>query len=410
MHFRHMKSKLLTPRLATVLLLALLPTLAGAQEFSTWAKLISFRADTPTQEKLQARPPNAKGERWKTLKIERARGNVFLQSVSLVVNKLPASEGKTMTSQSLFRYLRSHMGELFDPAQVGFTLDSAEDKAPWGTDNGEGVVVKFLEKSSNIEHTFLAGEVTGDRCTLATLAGASAPSESLVSGNVQFSVTGASPMDGCVVQVRAAFRPTAAPTADDEWRVAEQFGQVWLNLIEGVRRFVKANNGDCAPELLPPTMANVPWNIVAKPLHQPSEAWVGIEGTWQSTEKEQRFRIEFAGDSACELIERNRTGKELRVQLPVQVAADPKNGYVIERPNDREDVLEFYDFKPATRAGILEKKPEPSKLTLKRNSKGNLIGMWYNFTITRDAGGNVTELKQSSKMPARMYEFRPVAD
>ncbi len=405
-----MKSKSLSPLLILVAWLASLSGLAHAQEFSTWSKLISFRPDAPIQEKLQTRPPGANGDRWKTLKIERARGNVFMHSVSLVVNKLPASEGKTMTSQALFRYVRTHLGELLDPTKVTFSIDSAEDKAPWTSDKPEGVVVKFSNKTAGTDYGFLAADVTSDHCTFTSIAGANAPSQSLVSGNVQINVTGASPMDGCIVQVRSAYRPTAAATLEDEWKVAEQFGQVWLNLIEGVRRFVEANNGDSAPALTPPTLASVAWNVVAKPLHQPSESWAGLEGTWQSTEKEQRFRIEFAGDSACDLIERNRQGKELRISLPVQLAADPKNGYVIERPNDREEVLEFYEFKPITRAGILEKKPEPSKLVLKRNSKGNLIGMWYNFTISRDASGSVKELKQASVSPARMYEFRPVAD
>lgn len=405
-----MKWNALTSALAITLMLASLQGTAHSQDFTTWAKIIGFRPDTPVQEKLQARPPGASGDRWKVMKLERSRGNLFMHSAALVVNKLPAFEGKTMTQQAFFRYLRTHMGELFDPAKASLVLDNPEEKTAWETDGAEGVVIKLTSKLSGAEHAFMTGEVTGDRCVLMTITGSRTATEPLVSGVVQLSVTGATPMEGCMIQIRSAFRPTSAPTNDDEWKVAESFGGVWIDLLEGVRRFVKDHDGASTPELTPPTLANVPWNAVAKTLHVPSVAWAGIEGSWQSMEKEQRFRIEFEGDTACTFIERNKQGQELRIALPVQLGEDPKNGYVIERPNDREDVLEFYDFKPAVRASIMEKKPEPSKLTLKRNSKGHLIGMWYNFTISRDSSGALQELKQPSKTPPRMYEFRPVGE
>lgn len=405
-----MKLNVLTSALASLLVLAALPETAQAQEFSTWAKVIGFRPDTPVQEKLQARPPGPSGDRWKMMKIERSRGNLFMQSASLPVNKMPALEGKTLTTQTFFRHLRVHLADWFDPAKATLTLDNPEEKKAWETDGAEGVVIKLVNKKSGASHAFLVAEVTGERCVLMTITGTQTNTEPLVSGIIQLSLAGATPMDGCVVQVRAAFRPTSAPTNDDEWKVAESFGSLWIDLIEGIRKFVKDHDGSSIPELTPPTLANVPWTSVAKSLHVPGVAWAGIEGTWQSIEKEQRFRIEFEGDTACTLIERNRQGQELRLALPVGLGEDPKNGYVIERPNDREDVLEFYDFKPAVIASIIERKPEPSKLTLKRNSKGHLIAMWYNFTISRDSSGALQELKQASKSPPRMYEFRPVGE
>ena len=405
-----MKSKLLTSALAILLTLATSSREARCQDFTTWGKIIGFRPDTPVQEKLQGRPASAGGDRWKMMKIERSRGNLFLHSASLVVNKLPAFEGKTMTTQAFFRHIRTHLNELFDPAKATFALENPEEKTAWETEGAEGVVVKLVNKATGSEHAFLTGEVTGDRCVLATITGSRTATEPLVSGIVQLSITGATPMEGCVIQIRSAIRPTSAPTNEDEWKVAEAFSGLWMDALEGVRKFVKDHDGTSAPELTPPTLANVAWNVIAKTLHVPSVPWAGIEGTWQSIEKEQRFRIEFEGDTACTLIERNRTGQELRIALPVQLGEDPKNGYVIERPNDREDVLEFYDFKPAVRAAILERKAEPSKLTLKRNSKGHLIGMWYNFTISRDSSGALQELKQASKSPPRMYEFKPVGE
>lgn len=396
--------------LSVLFLLAALPGGARAEDFTNWAKLISFRPDTKVQEKLQGRKADAEGNRYKTLHIERARGNLFMQSAGLAITKMPAVEGKPMTMAALFRRVRGHFEDFVDQDKMKFALENPEEKAVWDSDSGEGTVVKFTEVASGVDHPMMMSESTSEHLILSTLAGTKSPTQQLVSGHVWIGVVTATPLEGCVLQVRAAFRPTMAATYEDEWKVAEVFGSVWIGMLEKVRKFVKEQSGDSLPELIPPTMAYVPWNTVSKSFHQPTQAWIGVEGTWRSTDKDQRFRIEFHGDSSCDLVERNAKGKELRVTLPVIASEDAKAGYTIERPNDRDEVLEFYDFKPGTRTAILERKPEPSKLVLKRNSKGRLVGNWYGFSISRDASGNLQEIKQPSKMAAKIFEFTQAAD
>ena len=376
---------------------------AGAQDLASWAKIISFRPETKVQETLQARPADAAGVRYKTLHIERARGNLFLQSVTLPITKLPAGDGKAMTMGALLRKMRGTMAEMMDDSKLKISFPSVEEKAQWAADNGEASVATFSSVAGGVNYAFMLGEATSEHITLMTLADSASPTEKLVSGQVWIGVSSASPLDGCVLRVQTAFRPTQAATHDDEWKVAEAYGAVWIEFVDRVRAFVQANSGATLPEITPPTMAYLPWTSVAKNFHTPTIAWAGVEGTWRSTEREQRFRIEFHGDSSCDLIERNNKGKELRITL--SVITDPKEGYIIERPNDRDEVLEFYDFQPGTREAILERKPEPSKLVLKRNSKGRLVGNWYGFSISRDVGGNLTEIKQPSKMSPKMFEF-----
>ena len=376
---------------------------ASAQDLASWAKIISFRPETKVQETLQARPADAAGVRYKTLHIERARGNLFLQSVTLPITKLPAGDGKAMTMGALLRKMRGTMAEMMDDSKLKISFPSVEDKAQWAADNGEASVATFSSVAGGVNYAFMLGEATSEHITLMTVADSASPTEKLVSGLVWIGVSSASPLDGCVLKVQTAFRPTQAATHDDEWKVAEAYGAVWIEFVDRVRAFVQANSGATLPELTPPTMAYLPWTSVAKNFHTPTVAWAGVEGTWRSTEREQRFRIEFHGDSSCDLIERNNKGKELRITL--SVITDPKEGYIIERPNDRDEVLEFYDFQPGTREAILERKPEPSKLVLKRNSKGRLVGNWYGFSISRDVGGNLTEIKQPSKMSPKMFEF-----
>lgn len=376
---------------------------AGAQDLASWAKVISFRPETKVQETLQARPADAAGVRFKTLHIERARGNLFLHSVTLPITKLPAGDGKAMTMGALLRKVRGSMAEMMDETKLKISFPSAEEKAQWATDNGEASLATFGSVASGMSYSFMLGEATSEHITLTTVAESNATTEKLVSGLVWIGVSSASPLDGCVLRVQSAFRPTQAATHDDEWKVAEAFGAVWIEFVDRVRAFVQDNSGTTLPELTPPTMAYLPWTSVAKNFHTPTVAWAGVEGTWKSTEREQRFRIEFHGDSSCDLIERNSKGKELRITL--SVITDPKEGYIIERPNDRDEVLEFYDFQPGTRTAILERKPEPSKLVLKRNSKGRLVGNWYGFSISRDVTGALTDIKQPSKMAPKMFEF-----
>ena len=376
---------------------------ASAQDLASWAKVISFRPDTKVQETLQARPADASGVRFKTLHIERARGNLFLQSVTLPITKLPAGDGKAMTMGALLRKVRGSMAEMMDETKLKISFPSPEEKAQWATDNGEAALATFSSVAGGVNYAFMLGEATSEHITLTTVADSASPTERLVSGLVWIGVSSASPLDGCVLRVQTAFRPTQAATHDDEWKVAEAFGAVWIEFVDRVRAFVQDNSGMTLPELTPPTMAYLPWTSVAKNFHTPSVAWAGVEGTWKSTDRDQRFRIEFHGDSSCDLIERNSKGKELRITI--SVITDPKEGYIFERPNDRDEVLEFYDFQPGTRTAILERKPEPSKLVLKRNSKGRLVGNWYGFSISRDAGGNLTDIKQPSKMAPKMFEF-----
>lgn len=382
----------------------------SAQDLSAWAKVISFRPETKVQEKMQARPADPDGTRYKTLHIERARGDLFLQNVSLAVLKMPAAEGKPMTMAALLRRVRTGFEEFVDPAKFKAAFASAEEKAQWASDTGEGSQVTITNTVTGTAYPFSLGEATTEHVILNTMASTNSPMEKLASGQIWIGVGSASPLDGCVVQVRAAFRPAAAATHDDEWKVAEEFGTLWISFIDRVRAFIEANSGACLPQMMPPTMAYVPWDMVAKRFHTPSQAWAGVEGLWRSTEKEQRFRLEFTSDGSCDLIERNSKGKELRMTVPMLPGEEGKGGYVIERPNDREEVLEFFDFAPALRAAILEKKPEPSRLTLKLNSKGRLVGNWYGFSISRNAAGALTDVKQPSKMPPRQFEFVQVQD
>jgi hypothetical protein len=384
---------------------------ADAQDMAAWSKVISFRPETKVQEKIQARPAEADGARYKMLHIERARGNLFLQTAALAVSKLPAAEGKAMTMAALFRRIRTDIDLFVDPAKFKVAFSSAEEKSQWATDTGEGSLVVVSNVATGVTYPMALGEATTEHIVLNTMATTGSPTEKLVSGQIWINVASASPLEGCIVQVRAAFRPTMAATHDDEWKVAEEFGGLWISFIDRVRAYVDEHSGEALPQLLPPTMAYVPWTNVAKSFHTPSQVWAGVEGIWRSTEREQRFRIEFHSDGSCEFIERNAKGNELRMNLPVLPSEDPKApGYTIERPNDRDEVLEFYDFQPGTRTAILEKKPEPSRLVLKRNSKGRLVANWYGFSITRTSAGAVSELKQPSKMPPKQFEFVQAQD
>ena len=135
----------------------------------------------------------------------------------------------------------------------------------------------------------------------------------------------------------------------------------------------------------------------------------GLDGLWQSTDKEKRFAIQFRGLSApCEFIERNRKGKELRVPVMIQIVPGAKGvtNYVLERPNDNKDVLTFYEFSQALQGDIIASMPKPSRLVLTRTGD-KLKAEWYGLTISRDAAGRLANSKQPGVVKARLYEFKP---
>lgn len=383
---------------------------AGAQDLPAWSRLVSFRPDPKLQEKLQSRAADANGNRPHILKIEHARGNLLLHKAELVVNKMPAAEGKPMSVKALMTYIRAHMMDMVDPAKDALVLEDDKQKAQWESESADGVIIKWIDKRQATELSFLVTESASDRCVFSTMQSQRESQAHLFSGNIQISVTSAAPLDGCLISIRGAVRPTAAATKADEWALAERFAGFWLDLLEQIRGFVKKQDGDCIPELTPPIFAVVPWNAVAKGFHVPQEPWVGLEGTWTSTDREKRFRIEFRGESNADLIERNRDGKEIRVAINVIRGEGDNAPYILERPNDNDELLTFYDFKSTLRTAIIERKPEPSKMVLKRNANGKMIGQWYGLSISRDVYGNLQELKSPSKGTPRIYEFIPAGD
>ena len=397
--------RFLTPALALLLLVG---SSVQAQEFAQWAKLVSFRPEAKLQEKLQNEKADENGDRPHLLKIERARGNLVLMASSLVVNKMPAIEGRALSVNAFARYLRLHLMEMVDSTKAALALADETQKSAWESETPEGQQLKWIDKVSNTETDMFLADAGTDRWVLSMMSRHKEAQPHMVSGNLQISLTGATPLEGCIIQVRGAVRPTAAATAADEWAAAERFAGVWVDVLEHARAWVKLHDGDCIPELLPPTVSVVPWNVVAKAFHQPTNPWVGIEGTWVSVEK--RFRLEFQNESSCDFIEMNKSGKEMRATCTVTRGEGEKVSFVIERSNDNEDLLSFYEFKPSVRAAIIDKKPEPSKLVLSRNSKGKMVGQWYGLAISRDVYGNLQEVKSPSKGPARVYEFIPVGD
>lgn len=396
--------------LAPALALLLLCLPAQAQQLSAWSKLVSLRPDAKLQEKLQMRPADANGNRPHFLKIERARGNLLLQNAQLVVHKMPAVGGKALTISGLLKYIRVHLMDMVDPAKDALVLEDEKQKEAWESEHSEGQIIRWISKHDATESAFFVSECGSDRLVLSTLQTQRETQPHLFSGNIQISVTTATPLDGCIVQIQSAVRATAAPTNADEWAMAEKFSGFWLDVLEQVRGFVKKQDGDCIPELTPPTLAMVPWNSVAKWFHLPQESWVGIEGVWASTDREKRFRIEFHGEANADFIERNKAGKEIRVSVPVSRGEGEKPAYILERPNDNDELLQFYEFKASTRAAIIEKKPEPSKMVLKRNSTGKMLGQWYGLSVSRDINGNLQDIKLPSKMQPRIFEFTPVGD
>ncbi|MCB1209661.1 MAG: hypothetical protein KDK97_10060 [Verrucomicrobiales bacterium] len=394
-------------KFALIVLLAIATTAPAADNFSQWMRAASFRPDAETQQKLASAPATAEGKHWQFARIERSRGDLILQSSGLVVTKLPAVQGHVFSSRELLAYLRLHLPEFNEPGQGQFSLVNEADKSTWETAAGIGTILK-LTTAGLPETACVLSENSPDRWTLSLIQTEGAAAADALAGNLQFTVSPATPLDGCVIELRAALRAIAAPTREDEQKLADAAQAAWTRLMDKVSQFVEGNNGACVPELLGSTSRMVPWDLVAKAFHQPSVSWIALEGNWASTDSDKRFRIEFRSDGTCDLIEFNRKREELRVNLPIKNAADPKDGFALERPNDSKETLAFFGFSNAVQDGIIEKMPEPSTLTIVRDGE-KLTAKWLGLAISTSVGGSVN-ITQPSKGKPKTFEFIPAQD
>lgn len=382
-----------------------------AVSLSDWSTLVSFRPDPALQGKLQTRPADADAGAWSVQKIERSRGELLLESVSLVVTKMPAFGGRVVDSRGLLREVRQHLPEFFDPAAGTYAAVAPEDEAALVAPNPAGAVVHLTGKGAGgKDAAYLLGESMPDHVVFSTLHGGKAGmGNNPFSGNRELGASSALPLDGCILYTRAALRATEAGTADEEKALAAQSLALWQGVFLNIKAFIEKNGGAITEGLEPPVSTLVAWNDVAKTFHSPKVPWQDMDGLWQSTDKEKRFAIQFRGLAApAEFIERNRKGKELRMPVTVQVVPGAKGvtTYVLERPNDSKDVLSFYEFNPLLQNDIIASMPKPSKLILTRNGD-KLKAEWYGLTISRDAAGRLATAKQPGVVKPRPYEFKP---
>jgi hypothetical protein len=98
--------------------------------------------------------------------------------------------------------------------------------------------------------------------------------------------------------------------------------------------------------------------------------------------------------------------------LPLRAEAGDKPGslkFVIERPNDRKEVLDYFSFSEALQTEILSRLPKPSILVITRAGK-KLNGEWSGISISRDAyGKHLKEFKQPSEMKPKIFPFADAA-
>ncbi|MBL9116809.1 MAG: hypothetical protein JNJ83_17510 [Verrucomicrobiaceae bacterium] len=390
---------------------------ASAVDIGDWGELLSYRPDEAAQTKLLNRKVEPGQDSWHIQKLERARGDVLLESQALVVTKLPAVGGKVLTPQGLLAFVRRNLSMFLDGEGVKFGPVTDEDRQHWETESPSNAVVE-LTSTQGIDNRQSAWLVTGVKrdewLMTAVQVGGATPAKNPYSGNRKVGVASALPMEGCILYTRAALRAYDAPSPTDERALADQSSDLWKRLFSRIKVWVESNGGAVVPGLGDSESTIVPWLGVAKTLHVPKIAWQDLDGMWRSKDVGKRFAIVFRGlDAPCEFIERNKEGEELRVQIPLKVIHGEKDKqgqavatYVLERSNEDPEVLSFYDFSAALVQDIIASKPKPSRLVLKRVGD-KLTAEWLGIAISRDASGRLAEIKQPGDQPGRAYDFAP---
>jgi hypothetical protein len=156
----------------------------------------------------------------------------------------------------------------------------------------------------------------------------------------------------------------------------------------------------------PPVDGKTPRDLFGPPARKVEKAvTLGslMDGTWQSTDADKRFRLEIAG-KAVTWTERRPSGATLAKKVEMAAESSPHT-FRISRPND-EEVLKFLDFPDAgLRAAILAARPESSFLVLSRDGD-KLVGQWHGLLVRKMPNGKFKEIVQPSAMAAKAFEFK----
>ncbi|MVZ97926.1 hypothetical protein EUU23_09425 [Sphingorhabdus sp. IMCC26285] len=160
--------------------------------------------------------------------------------------------------------------------------------------------------------------------------------------------------------------------------------------------FVSAIAGAAGLKLPPRTNITLPREVVSG---LRSLYW---NGGWQSEDVQTRFQLEIVAPNV-DWTERNAAGQMLLV--PAQFA--PTDDQIkIERDNTL-DVLAHIGFQPNVADQITAAGPRPSYLVLRRID-GRIEGEWSGLIATKDAAGNLEELKQPGTTPSKPFGFSRV--
>ena len=392
--------------------------LSNAADFSALASLLSFRPDEGAQSRLINRQVAAGEDPWHIQKVERARGELILESTSLLVTKLPAVNNKVLSAHGLAAYVRRNMGQFVDGENIKYGPVTAEDTQLMAGDSYLNAVVEFTATGGVDPRpsAWLCSEVLKEGWTLSSVQVSGKDMlPNPFSGNRRFGVRDALPMEGVVFYSDATLRAFDAATPEAEKALAAQSAEMWRRIFGRIEAWIIQNGGAVVPNLIPQQSTIVPWISVAKSMHTPRVPWQDLDGMWRSKDAGKRFAIVFRGiDAPCDFIERNADGGEIRVQVPLQTlpgekdkAGQPVATYIIERSNEEAEVLKFYKFSSQLITDIIAAKPKPSKLILRRVGD-KLTGEWLGLAISRDGGGRLSGIKNPGDQPGRTYDF--VAD
>jgi hypothetical protein len=126
-----------------------------------------------------------------------------------------------------------------------------------------------------------------------------------------------------------------------------------------------------------------------------------FDGTWKSDDPSNRFTLLIDGRNA-RFVERAAAGSTLERQLKLQ----PDKGGLLTgyRANDSE-TLEFLGFSPQIIPTILSYNPQPSYFTIERRD-GAIKLVWAGLLVTKDAKGNVKEVKQPGTGPIKTFTLK----
>jgi hypothetical protein len=333
-----------------------------------------------------------------------------MELMQLLITKPPQVLGREMSSVEMLDYVRNHLAEFMDPAQMSLTPLAFDDKFRWGTKSPSGTIFRIDYKGALPEQaSVVVSDSLNDRWGFTNIySGIPGVEDHRIAGTRWFGISFTGVKNQFIFFTKTAYRALQGQDKAHLDAVVEAESIAWKSLLLKVKEWVEKLGGKADLDARPPVLQLEPWETARATNYYPLEKWTDVDGNWESREVKDgggRFRLELEpGMAGGTLIERGSHGRELRKKVLMSGAG--QDTWTLSRAQD-EEVLRFYGVSDEILTKIMEGKAPPSVLSITK-AGDKLKATWAGLRIQKNIKGELDRFFIASPKPYDFLQDRTV--